>query len=93
MPTLLKDEIKLHTRTGSLELSLSPCKQCDTYACVKSCSLHGSGILRLQNSLSALKYSVVEASSHCVECLACELACHLEGLDAIVISLPIEVEK
>lgn len=94
MTTLQKAEITFETRTGSVHIDLSPCAECDTYACVKACSLYGSNIFRLTGGLPALKMPVQEAGKQCIECLACELACQMDGLDAITIRLPIaEVEK
>ena len=90
MPTSQKNKIGFETRTGSLHIDLVKCMDCESFACINGCSLYGSGILRLNRRLPKLKISLEEATRQCVECLACELACNLDGLEAIIIELPIE---
>ena len=89
MSTGQKHVLDFETRTGSVQLDLARCLDCETYACVEACNLYGAGIFRLTAGLPALKISVKEASKQCAECLACELACQLDGLGALEIHLPI----
>ena len=84
-----KPMLAFETRTGSVHIDLARCEGCETYACVEACKTYGAGIFRLTASLPALKVSIEDASKQCIECLACELACQLDGQDAVQICLPI----
>jgi hypothetical protein len=76
-------------RTGKVSIDHGKCTNCATYACVKACSLYGSGILRVQQGKPLLAIEVDEAKRLCMECLACEHDCLFEGQKAITIVLPI----
>lgn len=76
-------------RTGKVCIDHGKCTNCTTYACVKACSLYGSGILRVQERKPVLAIGADEAKRLCIECLACEYDCLFEGQKAITIVLPI----
>lgn len=76
-------------RTGKVIIDQDKCKNCDTYACVKACSLYGRGILRIQAGEPVLGVNLDEAKRLCTECLACEQNCKFEGKGALKIMLPI----
>lgn len=76
-------------RTGKVSFDHDKCTDCTTYACVKACSLYGSGILRVQEGKPVLAAAADEAKRLCIECLACEHDCHFQGQKAIIIVLPI----
>lgn len=75
-------------RTGRLIIDRSKCEGCTSYACVKACSLYGRGILSVRGGKPALAIDPGEATRLCIECLACEEHCRLEGKGAIRIELP-----
>jgi hypothetical protein len=77
------------SRTGKIQIDRSKCKDCTTFACVKSCSYYGSGILRLTGGQPELNVSFEEAKRRCNESLACEWSCEFQGQHAISIELPI----
>jgi len=77
------------TRTGKITIDLSKCEGCKSYACVKACSLYGRNILKISGGKPQLKIDPSETKRLCIECLACEIHCHLEGNGAITITLPI----
>ncbi len=81
---------EFETRTGRIAIDLEQCRGCKSFACIKACSLYGSGILRLERGRPALAVEPDEAKRRCLECLACELDCRLQALQALSISLPIE---
>lgn len=76
-------------RTGRVSIDHSECARCTTYACVKACSLYGSGILRVQGGRPMLGIPSHEAKRLCIECLACEHDCLHKGRKAVTITLPI----
>ena len=76
-------------RTGRVSIDHAKCDGCTSFACVKACSLYGSGILAMEKGTPVLAIPAEDAKRRCTECLACEMSCHLHGQDAITISLPI----
>lgn len=80
---------KFEFRTGKVSIDHGKCTNCTTYACVKACSLYGSGILRVEEGKPVLAIGADEAKRLCIECLACEHDCLFEGQKAITIVLPI----
>ncbi|MBI5956474.1 MAG: hypothetical protein HY871_05680 [Chloroflexi bacterium] len=76
-------------RTGRVSIDHEKCLGCMTFACAKACSLYGSGILRVEKGKPVLNIPLEEAKRRCIECLACEIDCSLQGQQAITISLPI----
>ncbi len=76
-------------RTGEVSIDHDKCTDCTAYACVKACSLYGSGILTVQAGRPVLAVAADEARRLCVECLACEHDCLLDGRKALTIVLPI----
>lgn len=76
-------------RTGKVVIDRSKCEGCSTYACVKACSLYGRGVLSVRGGKPALAIERSETARLCIECLACEQDCWLEGKGAIRITLPI----
>ena len=80
--------IDLVTRTGRIHFDTSACADCLTFACIKLCSLYGDGILRLADRIPVILIPLEKASSRCIECLACELGCQIDGLDVLQIDLP-----
>ncbi|RLG50888.1 MAG: hypothetical protein DRN96_06620 [Thermoproteota archaeon] len=80
--------LEFEFRTGRVRIDLAKCKECSTLACVKACSLYGRGILRVKGGLPALAVPEDEARRLCIECLACEVQCHLHGNHGASIELP-----
>ena len=77
------------TRTGQVCIDHKKCEGCRTLACVKACSVYGSGILRAQAGKPVLSIPLEETRRRGTECLACEIECYSHGQQAIVISLPV----
>ncbi len=83
--------ISITLRTGKLKIDLHKCEKCDTYDCVKACSLYGRHLYRMEYGRIGpiLNYDIDEFRRRCIECLACEIMC---PYNAIEIILPIEGE-
>lgn len=85
------------SRTGRVSIDHGKCDGCTSFACVKACSLYGSGILRVEGSKPVLPVLAdrpggippEETTRRCTECLACEIDCYFQGQQAITITLPI----
>jgi hypothetical protein len=78
------------SRTGMVIIEDNKCPECNTYACVKACSLYGRSLYRvnLKKHKPELAYGKDDLKRLCTECLACEQECLLRGLNAIRIHLP-----
>jgi len=75
------------TITGTVYIDHKACANCTAKPCVEACTY---GVLKMENGLPVLAISEEDvARGKCTECLACELACFLEGEKAIHIDLPI----
>ncbi len=75
------------TMTGTLYIDHSACSTCNSKICVDECKY---GVLKVEDGKPVLAISEEEAAKgKCTECLACELACFLEGKKAIYVHLPI----
>lgn len=66
-------------QTGKVAIDYEKCQGCESYTCVKACSLFGRNLLRVQDGKPALVVSLEEAKRLCIECLACEFYCHNFG--------------
>jgi len=77
---------------GSVDIDLSQCHDCETKACVGICGEQGGPlILDETQGIPMLRWPRDEIEQGgCVECLGCELACDLDGRQAITITLPME---
>jgi Fe-S-cluster-containing hydrogenase component 2 len=76
-------------RTGRVTIDHTRCVGCATLACIWACRRYGSAVLRAEKGRPVLAIPPQETVRRDVECLACEIACHLRGQQAITISLPI----
>lgn len=75
------------TLTGTVYIDHTACAKCSSKPCVEACSY---GVLKFENDVPVLAIPEEDAAKgKCTECLACELACFLEGKKAIHIELPI----
>ena len=77
---------------GTADIDLSQCGVCETKDCVGVCAEQG-GPLTLDEiqGVPTLRWSREEIErGGCVECLGCELACELNGRQAVTITLPME---
>ena len=63
--------------TGKVTIDYKQCQDCESYACVKACSLFGRAILRIEAGKPALISE--DANKHCIEDLGCELYCQAYG--------------
>lgn len=82
--------LKFKTKTGEIEIDTEKCEECNTYACVKACSLYGRDILKIEGGAPALRYNREETKRRDNECLSCEEACRLDGCNAITIKMPVK---
>ena len=73
--------------TGKVTIDYEKCKDCESYACVKACSLFGGTILRVEGGKPALITSPEETRRGCIEDLACELYCQAYGKKGLKITL------
>jgi len=88
--------MEFESRTGKVIIDDSKCSGCETYACVKACSLYGAHLFRinLREKKPEFLYSAEDLKRLCTECLACEQECFLRGLKAVKIELPMpELEE
>ena len=74
-------------QTGEIVINYEKCQGCESYACVKACSLFGRSLFRIQDNKPALVTSPEEAQRLCIECLACELYCKNYGNKGLEIFL------
>jgi len=76
------------TMTGWVRFDAARCLRCSEKPCIKACT---PGILEVSDGVPRLGIPDEEAATgRCVECLACELECHLRGAEGLKIELPIE---
>jgi len=71
--------------TGEVIVDYDKCKNCETYACIKACSLFGRAILRIEDGKPILISE--EGNKRCIEDLACELYCQAYGNKGLKITL------
>ena len=74
-------------RTGRVTIDYEKCQTCESYACVKACSLFGRNLLRIQDGKPVLITTPEEAKRGCIECLTCELYCQDYGNKGLKIVL------
>ena len=86
-------ELRLEFRTGELVIDLKRCERCESFACVKACSLYGRNLFRIERGLPKPKVGGEEFARLCIECLACEIQCALHGRGAAKISLPMPSQR
>jgi len=73
--------------TGTVTYDHAVCDTCESKVCVKTCVRQ---ILKLENGRPVLNVSREDAKrGRCVECLACEIECHVEGAGGGYVDLPI----
>ena len=72
-------------QTGKVTIDYEKCKDCESYACVKACSLFGRSILRVEDGKPVLISQ--DANTRCIEDLGCELYCQAYGNKGLKISL------
>lgn len=63
--------------TGKVNVDYEQCRDCESYACVKACSLFGRAILRVEDGKPVLISE--DANKRCIEDLTCELYCQAYG--------------
>ena len=71
--------------TGKVTIDYQKCQHCQSYACVKACSLFGRAILRIDNGKPVLVSE--EANKRCIEDLSCEIYCQDYGNKGLKINL------
>ncbi|MER3427526.1 MAG: succinyl-CoA synthetase subunit beta [Pyrinomonas sp.] len=78
---------RFRTRTGWITYDHAACAKCETKACVIECVPQ---ILKLVDGLPVLAISEEEAArGRCIECLACEVECWMQGAGGGRVELPI----
>ena len=63
--------------TGKVNIDYEKCRDCESYACVKACSLFGRAILRVEDGKPVLVSE--NSNKRCIEDLTCELYCQTYG--------------
>jgi len=71
--------------TGKVIVDYEQCKDCESYACVKACSIFGRAILRVEDGKPILVSE--DANKRCIEDLTCELYCQSHGNKGLQIAL------
>lgn len=80
--------ILCQTLTGQIHVESASCCSCEAKPCIAACP---EGILGLLDGVpSLIKDPGLVRKGLCRECLACELACTLDGRQGLTILLPIE---
>jgi succinyl-CoA synthetase beta subunit len=86
-PKIPEQAYSFDTFTGRIHIDHQKCTDCLTKGCVEACQLD---VLKLENGHPVLSISPEDAKKgKCTECLACEIYCHFNEQDAIIIHLPI----
>ncbi|MBI2287832.1 MAG: hypothetical protein HYY41_02610 [Chloroflexi bacterium] len=78
---------QLPFKTGIIRIDFEKCKSCESYACVKACSLFGASLFRVDNGKPVTISSTEEAGRRCIEDLTCELYCQAYGNQGLKIEL------
>jgi len=82
-----KFDYSFETLTGMIKFDHDKCVTCESKVCVKECIPQ---ILKIENEKPVLAITNLEAKKgKCIECLACELECMLNGEKGCEIELPI----
>jgi succinyl-CoA synthetase beta subunit len=85
---LSKVDYSFKTITGEVQFQYDLCAQCTSKICIASCSPQ---ILKLNGDKPVLAISEDDAKKgKCIECLACELECRMQGKQGCYVYLPIE---
>jgi hypothetical protein len=71
--------------TGRVIIDHEKCRDCESFACVKACSLFGRSILRIENGKPVLISE--DAHKRCIEDLGCEIYCQAYGNKGLKITL------
>jgi len=71
--------------TGKVTIDYQKCEDCQSYACVKACSLFGRALLRIENGKPVLISG--EANKRCIEDLSCEIYCQDYGNKGLKLNL------
>ncbi|MBN1591894.1 MAG: hypothetical protein JW941_01450, partial [Candidatus Coatesbacteria bacterium] len=80
--------VSFKTITGRVRFDHKRCLDCEEKPCIKACP---RDILALVDGVPNLAIPAeTAAKGKCIECLACELECHLSGRGGIRIDLPIK---
>lgn len=75
------------TLTGVVRFDHQRCRNCRSKPCISACIPQ---ILTLRDGVPVLSIDEAQAArGRCIECLACELACHYSGNGGLKIELPI----
>ena len=78
-------------RSMTVSIDTSKCPSCTTRACIDACKTTARGILQLKDGIPSVEHMTEDdVIKRGTECLACEFACRMKGLDAIRISIPIK---
>ncbi len=81
-------------KTGKVVIDHERCKDCESFACVKACSLFGGSLFRIEGDHPVLIASAEEAGRRCIEDLSCELYCQEYGNKGLNICLdPLGLDK
>jgi NAD-dependent dihydropyrimidine dehydrogenase PreA subunit len=65
---------------GTIIISLDQCRGCSTKACAGSCPVN---LIKIEGELPAFSKPADQVKRLCMDCLACELECSLQGRGAL----------
>ncbi len=83
-----EDVYSFETMTGEIYYDHEACRECESKVCVEKCVPE---ILELEDGVPVLAIEREEAKGgKCIECLACEVECVMQGNSGGYIELPIE---
>ena len=86
------DILEFETMAGAMiRFDLKRCDECQTKACIEADHLPFLGpVLELKEGRPSLMWSKEEIKKgKCTDCVACELACQLNGNGGVAITYPI----
>lgn len=82
---------KIEIMTGRIIIDPDKCRNCSDAPCIEACL---NQILKRHDSevIPAQPAEIIK-KGFCIECLACELICHLQGEQGMTIELPLPQVK
>ena len=89
-----EEVLSFETMAGAtIRFDLKKCDACKTKACIEADHLPFLGpVLELKDGRPCLKWSKEEIKKRkCTDCVACELACQLQGNGGVMITYPMPV--
>ena len=83
--------LEIKERSIIIRIDTSKCEACETKACAAACKKFARGYLQIVDGKPSVEHLTPEEVLRLgTECLACEIACKLDGNKALEIEVPIK---